>query len=59
MANIPVEEIEEGLKEIVKTPEGIRKLAEAIHMILDLMGQTTKDIGVTVEGMFNNKSKNN
>ena len=55
MANIPIEEIENGLKEVVKTPEGIRKLAEAIHMILDLMGETTKDVSMTIEGIFKNR----
>lgn len=55
MANIPICELEEGLKELVKQPDGIKRLAVVIHEIFKSMENTNADIKVSVEAMFNNR----
>jgi len=38
--NISVDDIEKGIHDIVKQPDGIRRLAEVIHLILSDMEST-------------------
>jgi hypothetical protein len=42
--NMPLQDIEKGLAELVKEPDGVHKIAQLIHYLLSLQECTAKDI---------------
>lgn len=55
--NLPVEEIEEGLKEVLKDEKGVHKVAELLHYMLDLQEDSISSLQNDLNNLF--KYRNN